>query len=104
MIIAYLRNQRAWSLRTFGPGNRTATILAHLRKELAEIEAQPDDLSEWIDVIILAFEGAMRRGHDPLSIVGALTLKQSQNFARQWPDWRTIPDGQPIEHIRDGEA
>lgn len=71
MIIEYLRRQRAWSQRTFGPGNRTATIVAHIRKELAEIEAKPDDLSEWIDVMILAFEGAMRRGHDPLSIVGA---------------------------------
>jgi hypothetical protein len=100
MIIEYLRRQRAWSQRTFGPGDRTATIVAHIRKELVEIEAKPDDLSEWIDVMILAFEGAMRRGHDPLSIVGALTLKQAQNFARTWPDWRTVPDGTPIEHIR----
>lgn len=50
-----------WSEKTFGPGMRTEGITAHIRKELLEIEEDPNSLEEWIDVMILAFDGAWRR-------------------------------------------
>src|SRR5262245_26420143 len=69
---AHLQRQREWSERTFGPGPRTAGVLDHIRKELREIEAEPTDLREWIDVAILALDGAWRAGFDPDEIIDSL--------------------------------
>jgi hypothetical protein len=93
-----------WSLRTFGPGDRTAGTLAHIRKELDEIAADPGDLEEWCDVIILAIDGAWRAtGATPEDINIALVEKQAKNRARTWPPIGSVPPGEPVEHVRDGE-
>lgn len=97
---AHLQRQREWSGKTFGPGPRTAGVIDHIRKELREIESEPDDISEWIDVVILALDGAWRAGHSPAQIIAALVAKQTKNEARQWPDWRTMPTDKAIEHDR----
>ncbi len=97
---AHLARQREFSERTFGPGSRTDGVIDHIRKELREIEAAPDDLSEWVDVVILALDGAWRAGHGPQQIIDAIVAKQAKNEARTWPDWRTAIPGQAIEHDR----
>lgn len=97
---AHLVRQRAISEGTFGPGARTAGVLDHIRKELLEIEEHPADLSEWIDVVILALDGAWRAGHSPEQIIETLVFKQAKNEARTWPDWRTAPLDRAIEHER----
>lgn len=99
-LVAHLQRQKAFSERTFGPGQRTAGVLDHIRKELREIEAEPGDLGEWIDVVLLAFDGAWRAGHSPENIAEALLLKQARNEQRNWPDWRTQPTDRAIEHVR----
>ncbi len=99
-LVAHLYRQRDFSLRTFGPGERTAGVLDHIRKELVEIEADPADITEWVDVILLALDGAWRAGHAPEAIASAITDKQTRNEARQWPDWRTAEPGKAIEHVR----
>jgi hypothetical protein len=103
-LVAHLRRQRDFSERTFGPGARTAGILDHIRKELNEIEATPADISEWIDVVLLALDGAWRAGHTPEQIAHALHAKQAKNETRTWPDWRTAEPGKAIEHVRSAEA
>ena len=100
---AHLDHQREWSEATFGPGSRLHGVLDHIRKELGEIEADPTDLSEWVDVIILAFDGAWRAGWEPQEIINAIKAKQAKNEARTWPDWRTMSADQAIEHDRSGE-
>lgn len=102
-FLAHLRRQRDWSGKTFGPSKRTKGVLDHIRKELAEIEAKPDDLSEWIDVVILALDGAWRHGGSPQDIIDALEAKQRKNEARVWPDWRALPEDRAIEHDRSEE-
>ncbi len=97
---AHLQRQRDWSERTFGPGDRAKGVVDHIRKELNEIEADPGDLKEWIDVVILGLDGAWRSGATPEQIIAALVAKQSKNEARQWPDWRTAPADRAIEHVR----
>lgn len=72
----------------------------HIKKELTEIEQDPRDLIEWIDVVILALDGAWRAGYTPDQIVEALVFKQNKNESRKWPDWRTTPAEEPIEHDR----
>ena len=96
----HMRRAIAFSLATFGPGDRSAGVVAHIRKELLEIEAKPDDLEEWIDVAILAFDGAWRAGYTADEIVAALAAKQAKNEARTWPDWRTASPDALIEHVK----
>lgn len=96
----WLQRKNAWSERTFGPGERTTALLAHIRKELDEIAANPTDIVEWIDVVFLATEGAYRVGASPADIIQALEAKLVKNINRPWPDWRTSPRDQPIEHVR----
>ncbi len=99
-LIAHLHRQRIFSEKTFGPSPRTKGVLAHIRKELGEVEKKPTDLEEWIDVVLLAFDGAWRHGHEPEAIAQALAAKQAKNESRTWPDWRTAPADQAIEHER----
>jgi len=100
-LAKHLARQREWSERTFGPGERTAGVLDHIRKELREIEADPTDLEEWIDVVILALDGAWRMGYSPAQIIAALVAKSAKNRSRKWPDWRTAEPGKAIEHVRE---
>lgn len=106
-LVSHLRRQSEWSAVTFGPGDRARGVIDHIRKELSEIqvehEAGRDTLPEWIDVAILAFDGAWRSGATPEGIVAALAAKQAKNEARKWPDWRTADPNKAIEHDRSGE-
>jgi len=99
-LIKHLTRHKEFSEKTFGPGNRTLGLCNHIAKELEEIKSSPFDLMEWIDVVILGFDGAWRAGFTPEEIAKALEVKQSINKEREWPDWRTAESGKPIEHIR----
>jgi hypothetical protein len=99
-LVEHLKRQRAFSLRAFGPGARTLGVTDHIRKELDEIVANPGDIEEWIDVVMLAFDGAWRSGFEPWQIASALTAKLAKNEARTWPDWRTADPNKAIEHDR----
>lgn len=102
--VAHLERQRQWSKATFGPGDRLDGVIEHIKKELAEVKANPSDVIEWADVLILAFDGAWRSGHEPQDVIDAIKAKQARNERRTWPDWRTADPGKAIEHIRDEEA
>lgn len=102
-LVAHLYRQRAFSRATFGPGSRQAGVCDHIRKELVEIEGSMDRreaLQEWVDVILLALDGAWRCGYEPHEIIGELEAKQTKNELRDWPDWRTVPADKAIEHNR----
>lgn len=89
-----------WSESTFGPGLRTASVLDHIRMELAEIEKDPTDPYEYLDVAAIALDGARRAGATPEQVIAQLVAKHAKNKARSWPDWRTAPADQPITHIK----
>lgn len=103
-LVEHLYRQRAWSFKAFGPptpeNDRREGVLKHIAKELAEIRENPDDIEEWIDVVFLAFDGALRAGATPKQVARTLLNKMVKNEARDWPDWRKTPPGNPIEHIR----
>lgn len=99
-VAAFVAGQRAFSSVAFGPHARPAGTVDHIRKELVEIEADPTDVKEWIDVAILALDGAWRAGHEPEDIERALFAKLEKNKARTWPDWRTADPTKAIEHAR----
>jgi hypothetical protein len=97
-LFNWLNKKRRWSRETFGPGYRTESVIAHIRKELVEVEANPDDLFEWIDVAMLALDGASRRGFTPYEICQALEQKLEIVMARKYPP---IVEGEPCEHLRE---
>ena len=68
-FLTHLQRQREWSEKTFGPEDRAFGIVAHIKKELDEIIDKPNDISEWIDVVILALDGAWRAGYTPDEII-----------------------------------
>ena len=95
----YIGRQIPWSERTFGHGLHTLGITKHIEKELGEIRAEPHSVEEWVDVVILALDGAWRAGHTPEEVAAEMERKQVVNFARRWPP--PSPEDQPNEHIRD---
>lgn len=103
-LVAHLRRQMEFSARTFGPGQRVQGVCDHIRKELIEVEAEDGPLSEWVDVILLALDGAWRSGATPEQVAEAIAAKQARNEQRRWPDWRTVPLGQAIEHDRTADV
>ena len=100
---AFVARKMAHSLSAFGPDQRPSGVADHIRKELLEIEADPDDKSEWIDVLLLAIDGASRAGLSPAEIVTGLQEKLAKNEARAWPDWRKADTSKAIEHIGDAK-
>jgi len=103
-FLHYIDAHRLWSARTFGPGARTEGLCRHIAKELDEIRAKPTDLEEWIDVMILALDGAWRTGASPEDIVRTLTAKSKKNHMREWPNWQMLTENDPIEHIKEKES
>jgi hypothetical protein len=99
-LLQFMQEKNDWSAATFGPGKRTGGVIAHIRSELTEIEANPDDVVEWCDVILLAMDGAFRAGFTPAQVITALINKQSKNTRRQWPDWRTKSQDEFSTHVK----
>lgn len=97
---AHLQRQADFSQRTFGPGARVEGVTDHIAKELKEVRDSGGDLKEWVDVIILGFDGALRSGATPAQVIDAIVAKQTKNEGRAWPDWRTADPGKAIEHDR----
>lgn len=101
----YVNRHFSWSFRTLGPGANTESICRHIEKEVQEIRTKPEDLEEWIDIIILGLDGALRcQGVGNVvadDIRDALETKLAKNMRRSW----IIPEDptQPIEHDRTKE-
>lgn len=110
-LVSHLERQIAFSLKAFGPSKRTGGIIDHIKKELVEVANAPDDLTEWIDLAMLALDGAWRhvdRTHLTLTQVAeqvqkTLIEKLAKNEARSWPDWRTLSEDKAIEHNRSAD-
>lgn len=100
-FVDYVRRHRAWSEQTFGTQPRTAGLLAHIEKECREIAQHPADLEEWVDVIILAIDGACRNGHSDEAIAEMLNAKLEKNKKRQWVV--SNDPAVPNEHVRGDE-
>lgn len=96
-IAEYLERQQTWSESTFGSGLRTGGVTKHIEKEVNEVRANPHDLSEWIDIIILAMDGYWRHGGTPDTLMSDLIAKQEKNFSRKY---LITSEDEPSEHLR----
>lgn len=100
-LVTHLRHQKEWSATAFGPAdkvNRTEGIFDHMKKEIEEAREKPQDIEEWIDIAMLAFDGAWRNGATPKEIAGVLFGKLQKNRNREWPDWTEADPNKAIEH------
>lgn len=100
-VVDFLIDYNAWQQETFGPHQNTEGILRHIEKEIVEVRENPESLFEWVDIILLACNGALRNGWSPSQIVAGLVDKMARNKKRAWPDWRTLDPDEPIEHVRE---
>jgi hypothetical protein len=96
-LYLWLSKHIPWSYQTFGDGKRTEGLCKHIEKELNEIRSNPNDVYEWIDVVILALDGAWRAGFTIEQICEALEEKQKINKNRHWVK---TPEDTPTEHVK----
>jgi len=97
-FISFLNRRWAWSKNTFGTGKRTLGIIKHIKKELEEVEANPDDLTEWVDVINLAIDGYTRHGGKSNKLLTDLFAKLKICESRTYPF--PASEDEPSEHVR----
>ena len=88
-----------WSAKTFGVCPIQGP-LAHLRSELDEIEANPDDLMEWADAYILLQDAAARQGMRMSNIFATAQLKHEKNTRREWPPIGEVNEKGFTEHVK----
>ena len=96
----YLEEQMRWSSTMFGRSARTKGTIEHIKKELCEVEREPHDLEEWIDIVMLALDGYWRHGGRPVDVADDLFAKAAIVRERKFPP--DISDDKPAEHVRDG--
>ena len=68
---------------TFGEST-VASKMAHLREELDEVVAAPDDRMEWADCMILLLDAARRAGLSMDDLHQAIEDKMEINLKREW--------------------
>jgi hypothetical protein len=71
-LTSHLVHQAAWSELTFGPARGGLGCVNHIAKEVVEVRAKPDDLEEWIDIVILAFDGLWRTDDRTPAVLAAV--------------------------------
>ena len=98
MIEDFLEKQIKWSKETFGDSKRTEGILKHIIKECDEVRENPEDLEEWVDIMILAMDGYWRHGGSPKMLMNYLENKLWINQQRIYPK---VSDDEPSHHIKD---
>lgn len=92
-------DQSEWSQTTFGRDAARGPIgpLKHLLKEAAEAIANPGDLTEYADCLLLILDATRRAGFTLTRLLDAAAVKLDQNRNRAWP---APVDDEPVEHVR----
>lgn len=101
----------AWSLRTFGAGDKYKGVVEHIRRELAEIEADPSSLVEWVDVVMLAMDGALERESGAAAMQAALSASLERGVrlgleaaAFECEDRARTSEGEALQADQDGRT
>ncbi|MEL6295926.1 MAG: dATP/dGTP pyrophosphohydrolase domain-containing protein [Pseudomonadota bacterium] len=90
------RDHAAWSVETFGSVGPIGA-LKHLEKETREVQENPADLFEWVDLYFLLWDAQRRAGVTDAEIAAAGEEKLAVCRRRTWPK---AVEGQPTEHVR----
>lgn len=90
----------AWSQETFGSDKERGPEgpLKHMRKEIEEVLANPTDLQEYADLLLLLLDASRRAGIGPYSLIRAGQAKLKINKERTWPKPTGMSDA--VEHVK----
>jgi hypothetical protein len=95
--------QSLWSQQTFGndADRGPEGALAHLAREVSEVQAAPKDLIEYADCWILLVDACRRAGFEYEDLLSAIEAKAAINRARTW----SAPDADGVcVHVREDDA
>lgn len=95
-FLNFLTEKKRWSYQTFGEGYKLEKICKHIESELVEIRETPNDLYEWVDLILLALDGALRVAKSPMAVLSTIYKKHQINVDREWVD--TVSEDSPSYH------
>jgi hypothetical protein len=76
-LIKFVRKQKAFSERAFGPGARQIGTARHILQECDEVLKKPDDLSEWVDIMLLSLDIGWRSGYAMEQVSDLITFRCS---------------------------
>lgn len=119
-LVTLAMDHAAWSQKTFGSDADRGPLgpLRHLEMEAREAQQAAEAVGyvsrcgstpfhtrnmlgeELADCLLLLLDAGRRAGFDPLAIVREAAKKMERNKARKW---ETPVDGQPCEHVHDGD-
>lgn len=88
-----------WADAQFGLGREPSAVIAHLKKEVIELDETPNDLMEYADCFILLLQAAKLAGYDTYKLMDAAFTKHEINKNRKWGALN--PDGS-VEHVEEG--
>lgn len=99
-----IREMVMWQRKQF-PESTSSSTLKHLKKEIVnELESNPSNLDEWVDIFFFAIQGMDRAANEAgipdhgSHMLRKVIRKLDENrFARTWPG----PDSEGVyEHIK----
>jgi hypothetical protein len=92
----------AFSDKAFGPPAYRGPKgpLLHLAKEVTEAMADPCDINEYADCLLLILDASRRAGFSAMQVMEAADRKITVNEGRTWPDWKDQPGDVALEHDR----
>ncbi len=86
-----------WSAKQFGANRGVKGPIAHLIKELKELEENPVDILEHADVLLLVLDIMSQAHKDVDTVIDAAFFKLDINRNREWGE----PDEDGcVEHVR----
>ena len=85
-INKFIRDRNEFSNKTFGtPSERDCSFpLIHLKDEICELLAAPDDQMEWADCTLLLLDAAWRKGYSLEDLIDFSIEKLEINKKRKW--------------------
>lgn len=86
---AFMDEQGAWADQVFA-GQTIQAKLEHLKEEIDEIMAAPDDLVEYADAAMLLLNALRCAGYTAAELLGAMRDKLAINRARVWKNNRHV--------------
>ncbi|MCX7063085.1 MAG: DUF550 domain-containing protein [Proteobacteria bacterium] len=90
-----------WSDATFGDCTKRNHLgpLEHLKDEADEAAANPGDVEEFADCLMLTLDAARRAGHPLDALLSAYAAKLDKNMERKWDVDASKPNG-AVYHVK----
>ncbi len=72
--------QPNFSVSTFGPDSIYQKVLDIVRHELKEMDVNPSEMTEWLDLVLLSLDDAWLVNHSPEKIAQQLRARHDRGY------------------------